>query len=138
MITSVTYTQPAPSQAVNITMQDGTVWSTDASLPADTEIRRYFADWLAAGGKIAAYVAPPAPPREIHVAWFKAALADMGKLDAVDAAVATLPAAKQVMWEYATSINEADADVIAIAGALKINLAAVFDKAETIRTDKLS
>jgi hypothetical protein len=80
----------------------------------------------------------PVAPREIHVAWFKAALADMGKLNAVDAAVATLPAAKQVMWEYATSINEADADVIAIASALKINLAAVFDKAETIRTDKLS
>jgi hypothetical protein len=77
-------------------------------------------------------------PREIHVAWFKAALADMGKLNAVDAAVATLPAAKQVMWEYATSINEADADVIAIAGALKINLAAVFDRAEAIRMDKLS
>jgi hypothetical protein len=138
MITSVTYTQPAPSQAILITMQDGTEWSTDASLPADTEIRRMLADWLAAGGQIAAYVAPPAPPREIHVAWFKAALADMGKLDAVDAAVATLPAAKQVMWEYATSINEADADVIAIAGALKINLAAVFDKAEAIRAEKLS
>ena len=138
MITSVAYTQPTPSQAVAITMQDGTVWSTDASLPADTEVRRMLADWLAAGGKIAAYIAPPAPPREIHVAWFKAALADMGKLDAVDVAVATLPDAKQVMWEYATSINETDADVIAIAGALKINLAAVFDRAEAIRTEKLS
>jgi hypothetical protein len=61
MITSVHYTQPAPSQAIRITMQDGTEWSTDASLPADTEIRRYLADWLAAGGQIAAYVAPPAP-----------------------------------------------------------------------------
>jgi hypothetical protein len=61
MIASVTYTQPAPSQAVIITMQDGTEWSTDASLPADTEIRRMLADWLAAGGQIAAYVAPPAP-----------------------------------------------------------------------------
>lgn len=61
MITSVIYTQPAPSQAVSITMQDGTVWSTDASLPADTEVRRYLADWLAAGREIAAYVAPPPP-----------------------------------------------------------------------------
>jgi hypothetical protein len=80
----------------------------------------------------------PTPPREIHVAWFKAALADMGKLDAVDTAVATLPATKQVMWEYATSINETDTDVIATAKALKINLAKVFDRAETIRTGKLS
>ena len=138
MITSAIYTQPAPSEDILITMQDGSEWSTDASLPADTEVRRYLADWLAAGGQIAAYVAPHALPREIHVAWFKAALADIGKLDAVDAAVATLPAAKQVMWEYATSINEADADVVAIAGALSINLATVFDKAETLRTDKLS
>jgi hypothetical protein len=138
MIASVIYTNPAPSQAILITMQDGTEWTTDASLPPDTEIRRMLAEWLADGGQIAAYVAPPAPPREIHVAWFKAALADMGKLNAVDAAVATLPAAKQVMWEYATSINEADADVIAIASSLRINLATVFNKAETIRADKLS
>jgi hypothetical protein len=61
MIASVTYTSPAPSQAIRITMQDGTEWSTDASLPADTEIRCYLADWLAAGGQITAYVAPPAP-----------------------------------------------------------------------------
>lgn len=86
---------------------------------------------------IAPFFPSPAMPREMHVAWFKAALADMGKLNAVDAAVATLPATKQVMWEYATSINETDADVIAIADALQINLAAVFDRAEAIRTEKL-
>jgi hypothetical protein len=78
----------------------------------------------------------PVPPREIHIAWLKAALADLGKLDAVEAAVATLPAAKRIMWEYATSIIETDADVIAIAGALRIDLAAVFDRAEAIRSGK--
>jgi len=86
------------------------------------------------------FIAPsfpePAKPREIHIAWFKAALADMGHLDAVEAAVATLPAAKRIMWEYATSIIETDADVIAIAGALRIDLAAVFDRAEEIRAGK--
>jgi hypothetical protein len=137
MIASVQYTRPAPSLAIVITMQNGTEWSTDASLPPDTEIRRMLAGWLGAGGQIAAYVAPPAPTREIHIAWFKAALADMGHLDAVEAAVATLPAAKRIMWEYATSIIETDADVIAIASALKIDLAAVFDKAETIRAGKV-
>jgi hypothetical protein len=87
------------------------------------------------------FVAPsfpsPAMPRETHIAWFRVALAAMGKLDAVNAAVATLPADKRIMWEYATSIIEADADVIAIADALNINLATVFDNAETIRAEKL-
>jgi hypothetical protein len=62
MISSVSYTAAAPSTAVAITMSDGTVWHTDASLPRDTEIRRALADWLAAGGVIEPYVAPPAPP----------------------------------------------------------------------------
>ena len=78
----------------------------------------------------------PAKPREIHIAWFKAALADLGFLDAVETAVATLPTAKRIMWEYATSIIEIDADVIAIAGALRIDLAAVFNRAEEIRAGK--
>ena len=75
-------------------------------------------------------------PREIHIAWFKAALADMNKLDAVEAAVATLPAAKRIMWEYATSIIETDADVVAISAALRIDLSAAFDRAEAIRSGK--
>ena len=78
----------------------------------------------------------PAPPREIHVAWFKVALADMGHLDAVDAVVETLPAAKRIMWEYATSIIETDDDVMRIASSLRIDLAAVFDRAEAIRSGK--
>jgi hypothetical protein len=136
MITSAHYTNPAPSQAVRITMQDGIEWDSDASLPPDTEIRRMLVEWLADGGVIAPYVAPPAPPREIHIAWFKATLADLGFLDAVETAVATLPAAKRIIWEYATSIIEIDADVVAIAAALRIDLAAVFDRAEAIRSGK--
>jgi len=78
----------------------------------------------------------PAKPREIHIAWFEAALADMGHLDAVNAVVETLPVAKRILWKRSTSIIETDADVVAIAGALKIDLAAVFDRAEEIRAGK--
>ena len=78
----------------------------------------------------------PAKPREIHTAWFEAALADMGHLDAVNAVVETLPIAKRILWKRSTSIIETDADVIAIAGALMIDLAAVFDRAEAIRSGK--
>ena len=56
MIASARYT--SPTTAVAVTMLDGTEWYTDASLPADTDIRRALADWVAAGGVIAPYVAP--------------------------------------------------------------------------------
>lgn len=59
MITSVSYTLPLPSDAVAVTMQDGTVWTTDASLPPDTGLRRMLHDWLAAGGVISPFALPP-------------------------------------------------------------------------------
>lgn len=80
--------------------------------------------------------APPLPsqrPREIHAAWLRAALAEAGKLSAVNAAVAQAGPVKQALWEYATTLNDADTDIIAIASALKIDLAALFDRAEAIR-----
>lgn len=61
MISSVYYTT-SDGSAVAIVMADGAVWSDDASLPADTEIRRALADWIAAGGVIAPYEPPPPPP----------------------------------------------------------------------------
>ena len=76
------------------------------------------------------------PPREIHTAWFEAALADMGHLDAVNAVVETLPAAKRILWKRSTSIIETDDDVMRIASSLRIDLAAVFDRAEAIRSGK--
>lgn len=77
--------------------------------------------------------ATPPPVRSSHIAWFKAALAEMRKLDAVNAAVALQGQAKQVLWEYATTVKETDTDVIDIATALKIDLSTVFDKADEIR-----
>lgn len=51
MIQSVAYT-PYGDGSIAITMVDGTIWHDDASLPADTEIRRKLADWLLAGNQI--------------------------------------------------------------------------------------
>lgn len=91
-------------------------------------------EWEDAGRSTPApYVAPPSPARSIHVAWFRAALADAGKLDAVETAVGTLARSKQILWEYASEVSEADADVKAVAAALKIDLAAIFDAAEALR-----
>ncbi len=88
------------------------------------------AGWLWDGQ---AFSEPALSSREIHVAWFKAALAEMEVLDAVDAAVRGLPQVKQVLWEYATTIREDDADVAMLALALGIDLSEVFDRADTIR-----
>ena len=57
----------------------------------------------------------------------------MGRTAAVAAAVSQQPEWKQILWNAATHIREDDADVIAIAAALSINLTAVFDKADEIR-----
>lgn len=77
---------------------------------------------------------PPAPPpRTVLIGWFNAALSQMGHLAAVQAAVAGEPEWKRILWEYATSVVENDADVVRLAGALNINLKAVFDRADQIR-----
>ena len=56
MISSVSYTSAGSS--VVITTNDGTVWHDDASLPADTDIRRQLAEWVAMGNTISAYIEP--------------------------------------------------------------------------------
>jgi hypothetical protein len=75
----------------------------------------------------------PVTPREVHAAWFKKALLEMGQLERVDTFVAALPRDMSLLWEYATSFKEDDADVVGIARALSIDLKAVFDTAETLR-----
>lgn len=135
MIESVTYIAPAPSEAIAITMADGSIWQDDAGLPPDNEIRAALADWIAAGGVIGAYVAPPASiePRSSHVAWIEAALAEIGKLEAVNAAVAAAGPVKLALWRRATTIKISDPDIAAIAAAIKIDLTALFDRADALR-----
>lgn len=75
-------------------------------------------------------------PADIHVAWLRAALAEAGTLSAVNAAVASAGAVKQALWEYATTIRRNDPDVMAIAGALSIDLDALFIRADEIRIER--
>jgi hypothetical protein len=72
--------------------------------------------------------------RSIHKAWLRAALAEAGKLEAVDAAVQAAGPVKWELWSNATTISQDDPDVTAIASALGIDLAAVFTAARSIRT----
>lgn len=75
-------------------------------------------------------------PSEIHIAWLRAALAEAGALTNVNAAVAAAGAVKQALWEYATTIRRADPDVGAIAGALSLDLDALFIRADEIRRER--
>jgi len=75
-------------------------------------------------------------PSDIHIAWLRAALAEDGVLDDVNAAVAAAGAVKLALWEYATTIRRADPDVAAIAGALSLDLDALFVRAEEIRIER--
>ncbi len=75
-------------------------------------------------------------PSEIHIAWLRAALAEADVLGAVNAAVASAGAVKQALWEYAATIRRNDPDVVAIAGALSIDLDALFIRADEIRLER--
>lgn len=78
--------------------------------------------------------APPPPvSTELHAAWIRAALADFGKADAVNAAVAAAGPVKQALWDFATTISRNDPDVIAIASACNIDLEALFRRADELR-----
>lgn len=146
MIASVAFTaiifpdaegDPPSPRPVTITMDDGTVWNTDAALPPDNEIRRALADWLAAGGVITPYAPPPVTARAIHKAYLRAALAETpGRLAAVDAAAEGAGSVTWELWANATEISEADPDVVAIAAALAIDLAALFNRAFAIRASR--
>ena len=73
MIESVSYT--SSGSALSITMKDGSTWFDDSTLPADTEIRRQLAAWLAGGGVIAPYK-PHEPTVDDQEAAIEAVFAD--------------------------------------------------------------
>ncbi|MCO6410110.1 hypothetical protein [Hoeflea alexandrii] len=79
-------------------------------------------------------VAPSAPPRTIAGAYFRAALTNMGEIARVRAALSD-PIDLE-LFNTATLFDESAADVIAVATALSIELATVFDAAEDIRTSR--
>lgn len=84
---------------------------------------------------------PPAevfvePPTELHAAWLRAALAEAGQADAVNAAVNAAGPVKAALWEFATTISRLDNEVIAIATALNIDLRALFARADEMRAHR--
>ncbi|WP_341992867.1 hypothetical protein [Azorhizobium sp. AG788] len=102
MITHIIRAAPAPSTAIAITYADGSRWFDDLALPADTAIRRARDEWLAAGGEVAPYVAPPLPPpAEISDRQFFQGLALRGLVSQAEALAAvgtgTLPAAFEAL-----------------------------------------
>jgi len=115
-----------------------TLYDERAEAQRDEDGHDDWAAYEASGLPTAAESQPPLPtipqgPRTIHPAWLRLALIEIDKLDAVNAAVAQQGAVKVALWEYATTIAENDVDVSAIATALSIDLAALFDRGYAIR-----
>ena len=110
-----------------------TIDGNEISVPTDMGNlhRQALAKWEAEGNVIGAYVAPPAPPRTIAGAYFRAALTDLGHMTTVRAAL-TDPIDLE-LFNTASEFNESAPDVNAVATALSIDLSAVFDQAEAIR-----
>lgn len=75
---------------------------------------------------------------EVHAAWLKAALAEIGKLDAVNAATVKAGAVPAALWATATTIRADDRDVIAVARALDIDLPTLFRRAASLRKERSS
>jgi hypothetical protein len=120
MIDTVAYT--SLGSTVAITMTDGTVWTDDAKLPPDTDLRRRLASWVASGGTIAPAPTPVEPvPASITDRQFALEARDRGFVTQAEAVafvtVGTLPAALAAVVAALPSAAERDDAVIAIAGA---------------------
>jgi hypothetical protein len=81
-------------------------------------------------------IIPPARPRTIAGAYFRAALTDLGHMATVRAAL-TDPIDLE-LFNTASEFNDSTADVNSVAAALSIDLSAVFDRAEAIRAARQS
>lgn len=98
--------------------------------------RDMIAEWEAEGNTIPAYV-PPVIPRSVRMAYFRIALKRIGKLEAVDAAVASHPDPESIeLWTYASWVHESNPVVIQIAAALSVDLTALFDSAVAIGAEQ--
>jgi hypothetical protein len=67
----------------------------------------------------------PAPIRTIDARRLRLALLQLNLLDTVEAALAQLCRAAQIEWEYATTITEDNALVIAIKDQLQLDTEAI-------------
>lgn len=109
-----------------------------ARLPGLTLIEAAEGDigWTYSNGVFTPPIASIEVPESVHIAWLEAALAEAGALDGVNAAVAAAGAVKLALWKRVTTIRRNDPDVVAIAGALSLDLDALFIRADEIRSER--
>jgi len=120
MILSVFYT--STGSAVRIVLDDGTIWSDDAALPADTDIRRQLAEWLAAGGVIAPFIPPspeavlePLTARQLRLGLLKIGIKPADVATAISALPADQRDQAEIEWDYASEYRR-DHPLIATLG----------------------
>lgn len=113
MTYSVAYALPEGTR-VAITEDDGAVWFVDAALPADDPHAEKLQAWVAAGGVITPYVAPPAPVfTRIPKAEVWRRLTDE-EAETVDAALQAAPLRLRRVFESAQFLDTDDADYPAL------------------------
>lgn len=132
VILAATYANEDNTSATIVTVENGPELISLEDRPEKWAI---FEEWVSSGGAVAPFPAPIVE-QTIHIAWLRAALAEAGKLTAVDRAVsATGPVQKQ-LWDYATTIRRNHPSVVAIAAALDLDLDALFARAAAIRGEQ--
>ncbi len=102
--------------------------SDGASIPDDTSNTDYAAylQWLAEGStpKPADPIVIPVPTT-ISMAQAQLALLAAGHLDAVEAAIETMPRESQIIWNKANTVQRADPLVVQMAALLELDEAGV-------------
>lgn len=110
---------------VAITMQDGSIWHDDASLPPDTEVRRALASWIGGGGVIGAVIAE-VPVHDITRRQLRLWLVRNGvSLASVEAAIDTMPeparTEAQIEWQDASVYKLSNPLVVQIGAAVGLS-----------------
>jgi hypothetical protein len=132
-VTNATWADAART-TVKATYEDGLVRSVPNT---EHNLNRFgITAWETEGNTIGEFVAPPAQPRTVAGAYFRAALTDLGHMTTVRAAL-TNPIDLE-LFNTASEFNDAAPDVNAVATALSIDLSSVFDRADEIRAARQS
>jgi hypothetical protein len=77
----------------------------------------------------------PVPVQPVHIAWLKLALHDIGKLQAVEAAVKQ-DARVSILWASVTTISPTDPEVVMLSKALAIDIPTLFAAAHAIASQR--
>ena len=98
--------------------EDNTIWSHDNGKRSGIIADPFYIDWLADGGTVDAYVAPPVPLPELLPYQFHAMLALSGKKAALDTYIAGLTEPTKTVAAYKLSTSLAfhrDNDLVELA-----------------------